>query len=502
LEGHAFADDLDVFGPVSLSRVIGSRSAIIGEPVLREWLLSENAPDLDQLRERQAAVAELAPLAEWRESLAVYGMATGRSRAALERFLDWAEQTDDSIPASILWIAGALALLTVVLAGRFWLNHSAWRSFGFVVVLNIALTRAWAARISRELESISSRGFDGLAMSRMLEHLRTITFVAPLLRDLSDRVEPRHAKAMRVLDAVTRCGEVRYSPMGHAALQLLTLWDFHVVAALGRWRRAHGKPMRRRLRALGEIEACSALSTLAFENPNWTYPRFSGETTMIEASDMAHPLLPAATRVGNDVTVGPRGTFLLVTGSNMAGKSTLLRTIGLNVVLAQLGAPVCAASMSLPRLRVRTVMHVRDSIASGTSLFLAELLRIRGVVSAAHDSADAPLLYLADEILHGTNADDRRIAICAILTELLECGAIGVMATHLVDLQNEPALSAHAKPVHFTEQYQTTPSGLVMRFDYRLRPGPATTRNALRLLESLGLHNLASGSDAIRRGDA
>jgi DNA mismatch repair ATPase MutS len=210
--------------------------------------------------------------------------------------------------------------------------------------------------------------------------------------------------------------------------------------------------------------------------------------TTIEAQNLAHPLLPAASRVGNDVTVGPRGTVLLVTGSNMAGKSTLLRTVGLNVVLAQLGAPVCATSMTLPRVRVRTVMHVRDSIASGTSLFLAELLRLREVVTAAHEPSGPLLLYLADEILHGTNADDRRIAICAILSDLLEHGAIGAMATHLVGLENESALAAHVRAVHFTEHYDKTAAGLVMRFDYRLRAGPATTRNALQLLESIGVH--------------
>jgi hypothetical protein len=485
--GHAFADDLNVFGSASLSRLVGPTGAITGERVIREWLVAEVPPPLDELRERQAAVAELAPLAEWRELFAVLGKAAGTSPQALDRFLAWAEESHDAIPGAVYWIARVLALIAIVIAVRVPFDPASWPWLLLMAVINLTFARAWRARISRELSAISSRGFDWASVSRMLSHVRAVDFTAPELRELCRRAEPERAGALRVLDAIGSCAEVRYSPMGHAALQILTLWDFHVVAALDKWRRAHGARMRGRMRALGEIEAFASLGALAFENPTWTYPRFLSDSTTIDASALAHPLLPAATRVGNDVTVGPRGTFVLVTGSNMAGKSTLLRTVGLNVVLAQLGAPVCATSFSLPRVRVRTVMHVRDSIASGTSLFLAELLRIRDVVTAARDTADAPLLYLADEILHGTNADDRRIAICAILADLLESWAIGMMATHLVGLETEPSLAAHVRPVHFTEHYDQSAAGLVMRFDYRLRPGPATTRNALRLLESIGV---------------
>ena len=487
LAGHAFADDLDVFGNASLARIVGPTGPITGRPVMQEWLASEVPPVIEQLAERQAAVAELAPRVEWREALAVGSKAAGRSWEELDRFLTWAEESCVAVPPAVHWAAGALTVATILLAARALLEHASWGPFVLIIVVNLAFTGLWAARLSRALRPILSRGFDWLAVSRMLEHVGTVTFTAPLLRDLRDRAEPERVGALRALDAISSCAETRYSPLGYATLQALTLWDFHVVAALARWRRAHGTSIRARLRAVGEIEALAALSVLQFDNPTWTYPRFQAGGTTIEAEALAHPLLPATARVGNDVTVGPRGTFLLITGSNMAGKSTLLRTIGLNVVLAQLGAPVCAASFSLPRVRVHTVMHVRDSIASGTSLFLAELLRIREVVVAAHDTTGPPLLYLADEILHGTNADDRRIAICAILSDLIESGAIGAMATHLVGLENDPSLAAHARAVHFTEQYAETPSGLAMRFDYRLRPGPATTRNAIRLLESMGL---------------
>jgi hypothetical protein len=255
LTGHAFADDLNAFGSASLSRLVGSTGTITGDPVIREWLVAEVPPPLDELRERQAAVAELAPRAEWRELFAVLGKAAGTSPQALDRFLAWAEGSRDAIPGAVYWIARVLDLVTIVIAVRVPFDPAMWPPLVVMAVINLAFARAWRARITRELSAISSRGFDWASVSRMLAHLRAVDFTAPMLRDLGRRAEPERAGALRVLDAIGSCAEVRYSPMGHAALQILTLWDFHVVAALDKWRRAHGARMRGRMRALGEIEA-------------------------------------------------------------------------------------------------------------------------------------------------------------------------------------------------------------------------------------------------------
>jgi DNA mismatch repair ATPase MutS len=209
--------------------------------------------------------------------------------------------------------------------------------------------------------------------------------------------------------------------------------------------------------------------------------------TSFDATQLAHPLLPSATRVANDVTVGPRDTFLLVTGSNMAGKSTLLRSIGLNALLAQLGAPVCATSLRMPPVRVRTSIQIRDAIEQGLSLFMSEVLRLKSIVDAASSTEGPMLLYLADEMLHGTNTEERRIAVVAVIRHLLRAGAIGAVATHDVELSSDPALAEHARPIYFVEQFRETEHGLEMWFDYRLRPGLATSRNALKLIELVGL---------------
>jgi DNA mismatch repair ATPase MutS len=199
------------------------------------------------------------------------------------------------------------------------------------------------------------------------------------------------------------------------------------------------------------------------------------------------------------VSVGPAGTFLFVTGSNMSGKSTLLRALGANAVLAAAGAPVCATALSLPRVRVYTSMRIEDSLAEGISLFMAELLRIKDVVDAsgATTRGERPVLYLLDEILHGTNTAERRIAARGVVRHLLGSGAIGAVSSHDLTLADAPDLRAAAHAVHFREEVeQGSGAGASLTFDYRLREGVATTRNALKLLEAVGLGALAErGTD-------
>jgi DNA mismatch repair ATPase MutS len=198
--------------------------------------------------------------------------------------------------------------------------------------------------------------------------------------------------------------------------------------------------------------------------------------------------------VSNDVDVGPPGTFVLVTGSNMSGKSTLLRAIGTNVVLAQAGGPVCAESLRLPVVDVWTSIRIDDSLEAGVSLFMAELTRLKRIVDAARaPSRERPLLYLLDEMLHGTNTAERRIAARRVLSYLVRAGAIGAATTHDLTLAEDPALDAAARRVHFTERFEERDGETVMTFDYRLRPGLATSANALKLLAMIGLGEESEG---------
>jgi DNA mismatch repair ATPase MutS len=307
--------------------------------------------------------------------------------------------------------------------------------------------------------------------------------LASLQHRLGSHVEPAPA-AMRRLNRILGFAELRSgSALLHFPIQALTLWDFHVLFALERWRRSTGTQVRDWLQATGELDALSRFGELHHDNPQWCWPRL--DAGVIQASALGHPLIREDRRVTNDVTVGPKGTVLLVTGSNMSGKSTLLRAIGLNTVLAQAGAPACATDLALPSCDLQTSIRIQDSLERGISYFMAALSRLKGVVDAAErGDSDRMLLYLLDEILQGTNSAERGIAVQAVARHLLNAGAIGVMTTHDLSLADEEPLHSTAVLVHFTEIVDEDGT---MRFDYKLRPGIATSRNALRLMRFIGI---------------
>jgi DNA mismatch repair ATPase MutS len=295
----------------------------------------------------------------------------------------------------------------------------------------------------------------------------------------------RAPAAMRALNRLLSFADLRRgAAILHFPIQAFTLWDFHCLFALERWRRVSGTHVRDWFAAAGEIDALACLAALHRDHPEWTFAEVNGEPVFV-AAGLGHPLIPPARRVTNDVQVGPPGTVLLVTGSNMSGKSTLLRAVGLNAVLAQCGAPVCASALRLPPCDVQTSIRIQDSLERGVSYFMAALARLKGVVDAAERRTDGRvLLYLLDEILQGTNSAERGTAVQAVARHLLDAGAIGAMTTHDLNLASEEPLRSTARLVHFTEIVDADGT---MRFDYRLRDGLATSRNALRLMQLIGI---------------
>ena len=308
-----------------------------------------------------------------------------------------------------------------------------------------------------------------------------------------DGVTPPRRTAAEWMDRLDRLIVLSDTRRGliHFFVQVLFLWDFHVQLALERWRAATGAAARGWLEALGEVEALAALAALAHAQPDWAFPEVDAAADAFEARDVGHPLIADERRVGNDLTVGPPGSFLLVTGSNMSGKTTLLRAVGANAVLARAGGPVCARTLRLPPVTLATSIAVEDSLEEGVSFFLAELLRLKAVVAKAEEGARGNgrrILYLLDEVLRGTNSAERRVAVGRVIGRLLAVGAIGAVTTHDLEMLAEGDLEAAAVPIHFRETIDPRPGGGAdMSFDYRARPGLATTTNALRLLEAVGL---------------
>lgn len=488
-ENHPYAVDLDVFGHASAFQLLGPASTPSGDNTLGRWLLTPATPA--EIVIRQAAVDELARLEDWREKLSARGAVAGSSRTQrLAVFFDWAESTMPpmrgyGVIQVIVYalIASLWSFLLLHLSGA--MPNNAW---GVPLVLSIALSFFTAYPVTRFFDRAASGEQTLRQHAAILAHIETQAFASPALHALKDRLSAgkrRAPDAMHALNRILSFAELRRgAALLHFPIQAFTLWDFHWMFALERWRRTSGVHVRDWFAAAGEIDALSCLAALRFDNPHWAFPELTSKRVFV-AEALGHPLIPADRRVANDVQVGPPGTVLLVTGSNMSGKSTLLRAIGLNAVLAQCGAPVCAKALSLPASNVQTSIRIQDSLERGVSYFMAALARLKGVVDAAERPNDERvLLYLLDEILQGTNSAERGTAVQAVARHLLDAGAIGVMTTHDLNLASEEPLRSTAKLVHFTETVD--PAGN-MQFDYRLRQGLATSRNALKLMELIGI---------------
>ena len=484
------ADDLDIFGRASLFHLLMPAATHWGRHAAARWLLEGAQPDV--IRTRQHAVTELAPLLGLRQELAIEAyQLRSRTETCLE-FLAWCEDRPVLLHRAWLryaaWILPAalvgLGALQVagVLAAPFWL---------LPLASNLILSFVYGGRIHRVFSRVSAREGDFRRYAGLIRTATSQRFKAPLLDALRTCLTAQEgiaSRQMERLDELTSLSDVRLSPMLHLPLQLLTLWDLHVLHGMERWQAGPGQHARRWLEALGDMEALAALAGLRHDNPDWVLPEVGVEgADRFEAEALGHPLVPRTTRVNNDVVLGPERTFLLVTGSNMSGKSTLLRCVGLAAVLAQAGGPVCARSLRMPAVRLATSIHVRDSLEAGISFFMAELKRLKEVVDLSNVDDPRPLLYLLDEILRGTNAQEREIAVRRVLAHLLKRGAIGAVTTHDLALAELDGLEDACHPVHFTESFERTNEGPRMRFDYRLRDGVATSKNALKLLEIVGI---------------
>ena len=288
---------------------------------------------------------------------------------------------------------------------------------------------------------------------------------------------------MRQLNRIAWLAMMRHNPMFklfvYVPIQLAFLYDFHVLDLLEAWQAKHGQYVRRWFLALGKFEALCSLATLVHDHPRWTMPDLDASAERLQARQLGHPLLPCETCVPNDVEIGPAGSFLLVTGSNMSGKSTLLRAIGVNVVLAQAGAPVFAERLVMQPVALATSMRIRDSLEDGVSFYMAELLRLKEIVDVARDGdsrSHHTLLYLLDEILLGTNSRERHIAVVRVLRHLLDCGAIGAISTHDLELGTSEPLAGVCRCVHFCETLHDRDAERPMTFDYRLRPASQRPR--------------------------
>ena len=489
---HAYAADLDLFGHASLFQLLGTAITIPGRKTLRDWLLQP--ADVGSIRERQQAVAELAPLLDYRNLLEANGRLIGREHPrALHAFLEWAKQKSWLLnKPHLIWATRLLPIITIsffalgiagTLPGYLW-----------TIPFGIGLLVTWRThdRIKPVFSLVSSGDVGLRRYGPVFRSCAAGSLESPLLRQLRAELAPAH-KQMRKLDRILTCAEVRHSDLLHAVLQSVLLWDHHALYALEKWQRSAGPVVSVWVTALGQIEALAALAAISHAHPNWALPELTDEdeAPMVEANGLGHPLLRTDKCIDNNITIGPPGTFLFVTGSNMSGKSTMLRSVGVNAVLALAGGPVCATKMRLPRVSVYTSMRVSDSLDLGISQYMAQLTRLKLIVEGARSASKGDhqpqVLFLLDEILQGTNSAERLVAVRRIIRTLLDHSAIGAVTSHELTVPDVPELRDTANIVHFRETAEQTSDAVTLAFDYIMRPGLSTSTNALKLMELVGL---------------
>jgi hypothetical protein len=482
---HLYADDLDIFGRGNAFELLGTCRTEAGQSTLAAWLLSP-AP-APEVRARQEAIRELMPQLDLRERLSVEGEVIG-ARLHPDHLRAWSTSAP-VLSSGFLRTLVALSPLCVIAA-------AVWRGFGgpaglaeLALILQLILAISLRGRVLRVIHAVDSPSRDLDLLERTARIIEDSTFASAKLRALQAGLLPRADGAARASAAISRLSQLvalllsRRNVM-FAAVAGLLLWATHLSFLIEQWRRRDGRAVSDWLDAIGQFEALAALAGFAAEHPDFVFPTMTdGTQTHVSATALAHPLLPDAA-VANDVALGdPDPVLLLVSGSNMSGKSTFLRTIGLTAVLAQLGAPVRATACTLSPLAIGASIRVLDSLQEGHSRFYAEILRLKHVVDLARRS-NGRMLFLLDEMLSGTNSHDRRQGAEGVLRGLTDMGAIGLATTH--DLALGDIVSTLGRPaaqVHFSDVFDAG----TLQFDYQLRPGPVRTSNALALMRSIGL---------------
>ena len=478
---HPYANDLDLFGPGSLFELLSLARTRTGEDTLAAWLTAAAPPAV--VVERQAAVRELTPALDTREELS---QAIGRSGASVDAdsLARWAEEPPVLSPPVLRWVSLAITALTVAAAVFVWYGGPEVTLY-FAIAAQVAFGLPYGRKVERMLHVADGPTRDLTALLQAVLLLERGRFSSPRLALLQQQLHQTGPQASTAIVRLRRILEMHdwQHNMAFAPIAFLLMWSIHLAWALEAWRHTHGRQVQMWLRIIGEFEALASLSAYAFEHPGDPFPAFAeGTGARFEGTRLGHPLVPAARMQANDVSLTPELQLFVVSGSNMSGKSTLLRTVGINAVLAQAGAPVRAGSLRLSALAVGATLRIQDSLQEGRSRFFAEITRIREIADLTRGSV--PVLFLLDELFHGTNSHDRLVGASGVLRSLIDRGAIGLITTHDLSLTAiVEALGSRAANVHFEDSFD----GRDMRFDYTVKPGPVTKSNALALMRAVGL---------------
>jgi hypothetical protein len=478
---HPCAEDLDLFGTGSVYERLCAARTRIGQDTLAAWLLHP-PPSSEEVRSRQQAVGELRPYLDLREDLALLGgdVPAGIDLEALKAWGSAPPILVTAWPRYVGMVLSALSLTALV----FSITLRAPALFIAILLVQGGFALWLRVGVQRVIGPVEKIANDLSVFAGVLGRIEGEKFRSPRLGRLEAAlvtagISPsrRIAQLAKLIDLLNSKKNQLFAPFA-----LLLLWDTQLAYAIEKWRKVSGPAIADWLTAVGEFEALGSLAAYAYENPADPFPEILDQGPCFDGDDLGHPLIPEARSVRNDVHLTPELRLLVVSGSNMSGKSTLLRTVGVNALLGLAGSPVRARRLRLSPLVVGATLRIQDSLQAGRSRFFAEITRVRQLVDLAR--GPVPLLFLLDEIFGGTNSHDRRLGAEAVVRSLLNYGAIGLVTTHDLALTEMVELLApRAANVHFEDHFENG----TITFDYRMRPDVVRKSNALALMRAVGL---------------
>ncbi|MEM1326332.1 MAG: hypothetical protein AAGI23_10280 [Bacteroidota bacterium] len=475
---HSYVLDLDIFGPYSLFQYINRTTTVLGKHRLANIL--KNSASLPQIEARQTAITALAPLLDWRQHFQAYSQRTKDEQSHIDLLEKWLESPPLVLPNQLykasLVIAPILAAIALILA-----FISPW----FIAILPL-LFAAYILRQSglaiNDIHRQTTHAEAALAhYADLMQHIEQQHFTTPLLQENARvfQVGDAYNQVKRLSYLISQLN-VRYNPFAFI-LNITGLWDLQWVYRLEKWKVKNRELLPKWFEALANFEALASLANLHYNQPEWIFPTFH-EQPLLDAKNLGHPLISSDVRVPNDFSSPTQGHIKLITGSNMAGKSTFLRTVGINIVLANIGAPVCATAMQLPLLNVYTSMRTQDALHESTSSFYAELKRLKFIIEAVNRGE--PIYFLLDEILKGTNSRDRHTGSKALIRQLIAAAGGGIIATHDLELG---ILEAQYDGAVENLRIEVTIKDGQLDFDYKLKKGVSESFNATILMQQMGI---------------
>jgi MutS domain V len=482
-KSHPYSEDLDLFGKGSLFELLSTARTKAGEERLASWLMAP-AP-IPEILERQQSVEELRPRLDLREDVALLG-AEVNAGAHPEELTAWAAREPVFTARQTRWlqlVALLIGLFSAV-AVVMWLGFGYRKTAMVALMIEATFLFLYRAQIGRVVAEVERPGRELALLAEILGRLEQERFAAPMLVRLRSELDTEGKPPSWQIARLSRLIQILDSLKNQffAPIAFVLLIPAQLALAIERWRLHAGAKIPQWLDTVAEIESLSSLASYAYEHPRDPFPELVEGEILFDGKSLGHPLIAETRSVRNDVCLGAEPRALIVSGSNMSGKSTLMRTVGTNAVLAQAGAPVRATRLRLSPLAIGASIHILDSLQTGASRFYAEITRLRQIVELT--KGDLPLLFLLDEILSGTNSHDRLIGAEAVVKGLVERGAIGLVTTHDLALTRiVETLNGRVANVHFEDHLE---NGRIV-FDYKMRPGVVRRSNALELMRSVGL---------------